>query len=276
MSGLNSSMGIDPMLQSILANSSGLGQMQNLMNAPVNGNYSVQNAGQPGSQMSSGGGMTSDPFSGDNWASGMGGVTGGSAPQGGGGGGYQGTPSTSVQFNGVTYPAGTTMGPNNQPIAANGVPASGSTMPAGTIASQTNPALANYSNLLNSMQQQASQAYTQRQQQYQGLQSSIMGPNGYLSQLGNQGNQQINQQLQNQTGAMGQNLTSRGLGNTTIQNTMNQGLQNNAQQQRQGLNEQVGLAKTGAAMNLFNANPSFNSQQYMSLLPQLGNLATAK
>ncbi len=114
------------------------------------------------------------------------------------------------------------------------------------------------------------QQYGQQMAQYQQLMNSIMGKGGLFSQLGKTGNQQINQQQQQQSGQLGQNLTSRGLTNSTIAPALQGGIARNAQMERNQLNEGIAGQKIGASEQLFNMNPSPKLDTYLNLLTRLG------
>ena len=191
----------------------------------------------------------------NNSQQGGGGANGGvAAMQGekGGGGGQSSTQQTNTSGN-----------LNGTLQAALG----GSMTPPGSIvSSQSSSPLAG---ILQSLMQQATTGQTDRQNQYNALIQQIMGKNGYLSQEGTTGMTRIAQNEAQQKGATQQDLISRGLGNSTIVNTMQQGVANNAEQQRQALQENVGMQKAGMASSLFGMNPAPSSSQYMDMISRL-------
>jgi hypothetical protein len=147
----------------------------------------------------------------------------------------------------------------------------------------------NFSNLLTqliqSMQSGQQQANAQNTQQYNALMKSVAGTRksaeGLFGQLGQTGNQQINLQEQQQRGQTEQDLTSRGLGNTSIRSSMLGGVARNAQMERQQLNEGIAGQKIGTEMGLgqmtgdailSRQNQQPNLGLYMNLIQSLAGM----
>lgn len=149
----------------------------------------------------------------------------------------------------------------------------GTSQVGGQIVSQTSNANNQYTALLQQLMQQAQAGQNAREKQYADLNANILGPKGYLSQLGTTGENRIKQDTANQRGAAEQDLTSRGLGNTTIRSSVLSGINRNAEQERQSLGESVAGQKANTSMSLFNMNPSPGLDTYLQLLQKLGGAA---
>lgn len=141
-----------------------------------------------------------------------------------------------------------------------------------TISQTANPNNQNNA-LLQSLMTQAQSDYQNRMKQYQTLLSSITGSKGLLSQLGKTGETRIAMNEQNQLGKNAQDLTSRGLGNSTIRSSTNGGIQRNAEMERQSLNEGIAGQKIGAQTQLFGMNPAPGMDTYLNMLTKLGGTA---
>ena len=138
--------------------------------------------------------------------------------------------------------------------------------------------------------QQASPAYQQQVQQGQNQQSTTALMDqlkamqaqyaqsqatketqqlGYLSGAGTAAKLGINQNADRQIAGSQSNLASRGLGNSTIVNSVNQGIETGRQNSLAGVDESTGLAKA----NVIGNRPisSDNYGLYGSLLSSLGN-----
>jgi hypothetical protein len=184
-------------------------------------------------------------------------------------------------------PAGGMMSNSDQFMAS---ARSGSGVGAGRVASvMPNSAStgANYNtgmlnNLIASYQRAQSKAQADSLAQYQQLMKGVQGTtadvNGLLGQLGKTGETRIAENEKNQIGQAEQDAVSRGLGNTTIRQSMIQGVQKNAEQARQSLSESVAGQKIGVKMNLAQMyGDAVLSRQniapgsdYLSLISQLG------
>lgn len=153
-------------------------------------------------------------------------------------------------------------------------------------ANPNNPQAAQYQNMMRQLMAGFNQNGAQQQSQYQQLLQSLLGKNGVNAQLQNatanygaQQQSQLAQQQKNQTGALNQNLTSRGLGNTTIQNSALQGLNRNQTEEQQNLASNIAQQKMSVLpqeaniqMGAFNANPANAQQsQYLNLIGRLGS-----
>ena len=89
---------------------------------------------------------------------------------------------------------------------------------------------------------------------------------GLYENLGTAGMERIGQQEGRMTAASEQDLTNRGLGNTTIRGSMARGIADDAELQRQGLRESVAMQKAGVMERKTDAAPDLS--MYMNLLSQ--------
>lgn len=140
-----------------------------------------------------------------------------------------------------------------------------------SVTSNGGQGLGQYQALLQALQQQGQTNLDQQQKAYKSLQSSILGPQGYLSGVESAGMNRINENQQNNLGHAEQDLTSRGLGNTTIRQGVMNGVNRNSEYERQNLQSQVGGQKASTAMQLFGMNPAPQTDTYLRLLTQLGS-----
>jgi hypothetical protein len=136
--------------------------------------------------------------------------------------------------------------------------------------------------LLQQLQQSQSGANRTNQNQYKQLLASVAntrkGVEGLFGDLGKSGMQRIGENEAQQRGQTEQDLMSRGLGNTTIRNTMLGGVSRNAEMERQNLTSGIAGQKLGATMQLgqmqgdailsrMNQGPDMST--YMNLIQQL-------
>lgn len=156
------------------------------------------------------------------------------------------------------------------------VRSSTSTNPA---AGQSNSAI---QGLLKNLQTGQQDQQNQYLSQYKNLMASVgqtrQNVEGQFNQLGQQGNQQINNQMHTQMGHVNASAAGRGLGNTTILNGLQNGVTQTANMAHTDLNSQIAGQKAGAEMGLGNmqgnaiqslqqTNPMLNT--YMSLISAL-------
>lgn len=149
-----------------------------------------------------------------------------------------------------------------------------------------NPQLAQYHSMMQQLMGSQAAGASGLQQQYQAMLAKLTGSGGLTDQLAdatkNYGAQQqglLDIQHQNQTGGLAQNLISRGLGNTSIQNTMQQGLNRNQTLENQNLQSNIAqqkMASIPTSANIqqqaYNANPAQGQQgQYLNLISRLGS-----
>jgi hypothetical protein len=108
--------------------------------------------------------------------------------------------------------------------------------------------------LMSSFQTAGQQQTADSLAQYKALLASVAGTRksveGQFNSLGQSGLNQIGMDQQNQLGKLNQNLVGRGLGNTTIANTMAGGINRNAMNERTNLQSAIAGQKIGAQMNL--------------------------
>src|SRR5690606_13589557 len=85
-----------------------------------------------------------------------------------------------------------------------------------------------------------------------GLQQNVVGQGGIFDQamgniegMGTSARQRVAENMQHQLGATEQDMTSRGLGNTTIRQSGLRGVRRDAEQAHQAIDEQVGAARSG-------------------------------
>jgi hypothetical protein len=93
---------------------------------------------------------------------------------------------------------------------------------------------------------------------------------GYADLYGQTQLRNITEQTAQQGAAATQNLMSRGLGNSTIVNSVQAGIQNDAQNQRAAVGEQQGMMKAGVLQGVSNPYPDLG--MYASLLMKPGAL----
>lgn len=109
-------------------------------------------------------------------------------------------------------------------------------------------------NLISSMQTAGDQQKNDSLAQYKALLAAVAntrkGVEGQFDQLGQSGLNDINMQQQKALGGLNQNLVSRGLGNTTIANSMTNGINRNATMERQNLQSGIAGQKIGSLMGL--------------------------
>lgn len=149
-----------------------------------------------------------------------------------------------------------------------------------------NPQMAQYQAMMRQLMGAQSASSGQLNDQYQQMLQTLTGKGGYTDQLAaatqNYGAGQqamLQQNQQKQTGQLNQDLTSRGLGNTTIRNSALSGLnrdQQIAQQNLAGNIAQQKMSSIPAMANIqqgaFNANPAQGQQsQYLNLISKLGS-----
>ena len=94
--------------------------------------------------------------------------------------------------------------------------------------------------------------YQKLLRQIAGLKEGILGEGGTLAQaegqmseFGQTGQRQIQQDLLRQLAGSEQDLITRGLGNTTVRSSVRRGIQSDAEQARQSLGERVATQKAG-------------------------------
>lgn len=148
--------------------------------------------------------------------------------------------------------------------------------------------------LLQNLQKGQQQQQSQYLSQYKNLMNSVNNTagqvQGQFNQLGIAGNDRINQQANQQMGQVNSSIAGRGLGNTTIANSLQNGVNLNKQYAQNDLQSQIAGQKIGADMqlgqmqqsgiqSLQQTNPQLNT--YMSLISALmgnaspGGLASA-
>lgn len=161
------------------------------------------------------------------------------------------------------------------PMQPTGVGFGPTTQGSRVVSQQSTGGNGNIAALLQSLMQQAQTSQTARMTQYQQLIKQIMGSKGYLGGLGKTGTAQIAENRGKALGDLTQSLTSRGLGNTTIVDSMKGGVNRNFDMEQQSLNENVGQQKANMSAQLFNMNPSPSSSTYLDLLTRLGSAGGA-
>lgn len=192
-----------------------------------------------------------------------------------------GAPTQFSQAPGVAAPPVSQNSASDQFFRSAGQPSTSRVVSTAPTAGGSN---ARYMALMQQLMGQFGQQNTAQQGQYQQLLKSLVGKNGITAQLQDAtknygaGQQELLAENQKQqTGQLNQDLTSRGLGNSTIRSSELSGLNRNqniaqqnlasniAQQKMQTLPQQANIQQ-GA----FNANP-FNQQQgeYMNLISHL-------
>jgi hypothetical protein len=94
--------------------------------------------------------------------------------------------------------------------------------------------------------------YQKLLRQIAGLKEGILGEGGTLAQaegqmseFGQTGQRQIQQDLLRQLAGSEQDLITRGLGNTTVRSSVRRGIRSDAEQARQSLGERVATQKAG-------------------------------
>lgn len=141
------------------------------------------------------------------------------------------------------------------------------------------------SNLLKSLGQYQDQANQANIGQYNNLLSTvrgagkdIFGPNGYLTQLGAQGTNRINENATKALGAGTQNLINRGLYNSSAAGSLARGNAMDKERQLQELNSGIAGQKVGALQQqeqlmgnalLSRQNQGPDLSQYMALIQML-------
>lgn len=97
---------------------------------------------------------------------------------------------------------------------------------------------------------------------------------GMYGNLGQAGMTRIGQQEQQAQAKNEQNLTSRGLGNTTVTSATNRGIANDAEQQRQQLQESVAEKKAGVMERRTDQGPDMS--MYANLIGQAASAPKAR
>jgi hypothetical protein len=167
---------------------------------------------------------------------------------------------------------------------------SGSGIPTGVVSVRPNTAsngsIGKYDpsilqNLIKSFTSSSDAARKASMEQYQKLLAGVAGTsntvNSLLGQLGKTGETRIAQNQSRQLGQTEQDMTSRGLGNTTLRNSAMRGVNSDAEMARQSLAESLAGQKIGAQMQLgqmqgdalLSARNVDPSQQYLQLISQL-------
>lgn len=158
------------------------------------------------------------------------------------------------------YGLGPSRGPRVVNTRSRGAP--GGMLPTGgsggAISSSSGGGL-NIDELLRRLQEEQSNANNAGLARYQslletvgGAQTSVLGPGGTLDRadeltqnMGQTARRRIADSTAQQLGSSEQDLTSRGLGNTTIRSNVRQGIQAGAEQANQAVDEQVSTARAG-------------------------------
>lgn len=124
---------------------------------------------------------------------------------------------------------------------------------------------------MSQLMQQAGQGYQSRLAQYNNLMSSMLGPKGSIETGYKQAKTNLGRQQQQALGQEQQSLTSRGLGNSTIADTMQGGINRNYGEMGQNLYSDMLNQTNQAKMGMYQMNPNPTMQQYASMLGQFGN-----
>ena len=114
-----------------------------------------------------------------------------------------------------------------------------------------------FQSVLKQMQQAQAQANQANEQRY----SQILG---LYDTVGQAGRTRIGQQTAQAQAKGTQDLTSRGLGNTTITSAVSRGIANDAEQQTQQLNEGLAMQKAGVMERRSDTGPDLG--MYANLL----------
>lgn len=123
-------------------------------------------------------------------------------------------------------------------------------------------------NLVKGTQDQQSQYLSQYKNLLGSVDQTRQNVEGQFNQLGQQGNQQINNQMHTQMGHVNASAAGRGLGNTTILNGLQNGVTQTANMAHTDLNSQIAGQKAGAEMGL--GNMQGNAIQQLGQNPMLG------
>ena len=115
------------------------------------------------------------------------------------------------------------------------------------------------SNILKQLQEAQAAANRKNERRYQDIL-------GMYKNLGEAGMTRIGQQEQQQLAQGEQDLTSRGLGNTTIRGSMARGISSEAELNRQQLQESVAMQKGGVMERKTEAGPDLG--MYTNLISQ--------
>ena len=121
--------------------------------------------------------------------------------------------------------------------------------------------------IIKTMQAAQTKANTANEARYQ----EVLGQ---FSNLGKAGRTRITQQTEQAQAQATQNLTSRGLGNTTITSAVSRGIAGDAELQRQQLDESVAVRKAGVMERKTDAGPDLG--MFANLLQQSGQQAPAQ
>ncbi len=123
------------------------------------------------------------------------------------------------------------------------------------------------SDLLKQLQQSQAKANKANEQRYQ----QILGT---FTNLGQAGTQRIAQQEQQNVAQGQQDLTSRGLGNTTLQMAVSRGAASDAELARQQLQESIALQKAGVMERRTDQGPDLS--MFANLIAQAQQAQTPK